>query len=323
MTYRLDSLAYAHKPWWHRFAMSRTALGGVFSFRRMVEGMALGSLDGAEREFLQEASKAVGQTSFDSQRVVLPLAMFRNLAAASGSDVGHANVLEPAEILRPWSVAARAGITIQNGLVTEVPPIVGQIAIPPKTGGAFSEFSRQISLQTKSEFLIQRELLRTVGTLVDVAVFNGNNAAGQPTVLLNTPGIDIQQGSPLFYSGVTVMKQVVTDANAPDNAIAYIGTPAIRKLLENRERDCGSGYIWDGDKMASRPAYVTTYLPVGTLVCGAWSELFLGLWGSCLEFMVNSDPTGFKTGTIQARVLVSCDTAIMQPAAFSVATSVT
>jgi len=35
------------------------------------------------------------------------------------------------------------------------------------------------------------------------------------------------------------------------------------------------------------------------------------------------DTTGFKSGIIQARVLVSCDNAVLHPAGFVVASSIT
>jgi len=94
--------------------------------------------------------------------------------------------------------------------------------------------------------------------------------------------------------------------------------------LEKRERSTGSGYIWDNDKIASRPGYVTTDMPASTMICGAWPSIWLGIWGSGFIIEVNPyDSTGFKSGTIQARILVSMDVCILHPAAFCKAESIT
>jgi hypothetical protein len=76
--------------------------------------------------------------------------------------------------------------------------------------------------------------------------------------------------------------------------------------------------------VASRPAFATTDLPAATLVCGAWSDAVLALWGDGFRFELNPyDPAGFKAGTISARVIIECDVAIAHPTAWCVASSIT
>jgi hypothetical protein len=120
------------------------------------------------------------------------------------------------------------------------------------------------------------------------------------------------------------MKENISTQDAPDDSIAFIGTPAVRELLEGRERAAGNGFIWDDDRVASKPAYASTDVPASTLICGAWSEVIVGLWGSGFVFELNPyDATGFKTGIIQARVLMSADVAVAHATAFCLASSVT
>jgi len=65
-------------------------------------------------------------------------------------------------------------------------------------------------------------------------------------------------------------------------------------------------------------------MPASTLICGAWSLMWLGIWGSGFVLEINPyDSTGFKTGTIQARILVNLDVAVLHPAAFCKAESIT
>ena len=65
-------------------------------------------------------------------------------------------------------------------------------------------------------------------------------------------------------------------------------------------------------------------MPSGALICGAWSELLLGLWGPGIELAINPhDPTGFAKGIVQMRAMVSCDVCVAHAAAFNAATGCT
>jgi HK97 family phage major capsid protein len=203
--------------------------------------------------------------------------------------------------------------------------VLGQIAISPKSCGGLIEFSRQLSLQAAVEQYVRNELLRTVGTLVDQAVLNGTGAAGQPLGLLNTAGLATQSGTALAHTGAVAMKTSCANANARDESIAFLTTPTVRGLLEGRERGTnGDGFIWDNDRIASRPGYATTDMPAGGMVAGDFADVLLALWGPGFEVSLNPYEQGkFQQGIIQARLVVSLDVAVGHPGAFTVAATVT
>ena len=258
------------------------------------------------------------------------------------------HVKEPVDILRPWSVTARAGMLIETGLagnlavpkvsakttpswqsteatqIAPSQPIVVQIALSPKTVWDVVVFSRQLALQANADRFVGRELLRTIGTALDQGVLSGTGASGQPQGLLNTTGIQTQSGTTL-NTGVSTMKQKSAEANVTDENIAFLSTPAVRTLLEGRERATGGGrFVWDQDKVADRRAYVSIDVPTATMVCGDWSLIYLGIWGTGVTLEINPcDHAGFKAGLIQARMLISCDVAVLHPSSFIVATSIT
>jgi hypothetical protein len=66
-------------------------------------------------------------------------------------------------------------------------------------------------------------------------------------------------------------------------------------------------------------------MPSATLLSGPMSEVTLGLWGSGIVIEANPyDPTLFKTGVLQLRVIVSCDVALgVVATAFTKAASIT
>jgi hypothetical protein len=83
------------------------------------------------------------------------------------------------------------------------------------------------------------------------------------------------------------------------------------------------GTIWDDNRIAGCPGYATTDLPTGALICGAFPFVTLGLWGAGVIIELNPyDPTLFKTGQMQARVIVQCDVMVVHPAAFVLSASV-
>ncbi len=314
---------------------------------RMVLGLANERLDGEDREVLEETARRNGKP-FDQQR---PYIEFRDLVTAVGSAGGYlrpTEVREAVDILRPWSVTARAGMIVESGLVGDVAfpkvtqksapvwlstessqatssqPTLAQVAMSPKTVGAVTVFSRQLGKQANAPRIVGRELLHTLGTATDQAVISGSGASGQPLGLLNTTGVQTQSGTTL-NAGVSTMKSKSAEANVNDEAISFLSTPAVRELLEGRERATGGGrFVWDKDQVADRQAYVSTDVPTATMICGDWGLIYLGIWGQGFVLEVNPfDPAGFKAGLIQARMLVTCDVAVLHPSAFVVASSIT
>jgi len=326
-------------------------LSGQFSFARMLQSMSHGGLDGFERETLEEVGRRSGKP-FDVVRPYVPFELLaRDLTtdvASAGGYLVDTSTMAAQDILRAYSVVGGLGISVTAGLsanaemprtttkgtaywltneatdTTESTPALSMIANTPKTAGAFLEFSRNFSRQPQAEGYVRRELLGTVGEAVDAAVLSGTGTAGQPTGIVNVPGIGTTTGTSLAQAGVVEMKRKVSAANGPDNGTAFVGTPAVRELLEKRERATGLGFIWDNDKVASRPAAVSTSTPTATLICAHWPSIHLLMWGAGFQFEVNPyDSTGFKMGKIQARVLVSVDVAATYPATIVVASSIT
>lgn len=207
----------------------------------------------------------------------------------------------------------------------ECQPTLSAKTLKPKQVAAFCEFSRKFALQTNAERFVTRELLNTVGTAIDKAVLAGATANYQPEGLLNATGLQKITGTSLTGASANHMAELSAIENAADPDTAFVGTPTVRAALQGRERATGNGgFVWDKNIVSDHRALVTTDLPAGSLVCGPWPQIYLGVWGSGFQLEINPyDPTGFKAGIIQARVMVSCDVAIRHANAFVWAESVT
>ncbi len=313
-----------------------------------------GLRDGVEHEVCTEAARAAG-LSFDLNRPVVPwgaLATQKRDASVSSSAgyLMQTDVLDAIDTLRPWSVSVRAGISVVPGLrgnalfpktsanvtpywlntetatVTASSPTLVQLPLVPNTAGALVTISRLLLTQsTQTEPYIRRELLRTIGTAIDHGVLNGAGSA-EPLGLLNTTGIGATSGTALDYADVLAMQQSVAEANADDAVVSFVATPAVRTLLSARDVSTtgGAGMVWQNGRIAGQPGYVTTDMPSATLLCGAWPELLLAMWGPGIEVQINpDDPALFKTGAVQMRCLVSCDVGISHATAFNAATAIT
>ena len=256
------------------------------NFARMISDLAGARFHGEDAEAIQEFARQASIAHPDPCKPFIPFAAFRDLtsaAAGAGGYLVETTTSEAVDILRPWSVTARAGVTIETGLVgnqvvpkvtaksspawingeaaqiTPSQPTTGQIAMVPKQVGCVINFSRQLSKQANAESFAGRELMRAVGTAFDQAIIGGSGA-----------------------------------------------------------------YVWQGDRVAARPAYASTDVPSATMISGDFANIFLGIWGAGFILEINPyDPTHFKTGVIQARVIVSADVAIPHPSAFVVASPIT
>ena len=146
----------------------------------------------------------------------------------------------------------------------------------------------------------------------------------QPDGLRYAVGLQNMSGTTLSGASCNQMAELSAIQNAPDDGIAFLGTPTVRRILQGRERASGSGFVWDKGIVSDHRAAVTTDLPAGSLVCGPWSQIYVGMFGPGFQVEFNPyDPTGFRSGVIQGRLILSVDVCVRNPAAFIWATSVT
>jgi HK97 family phage major capsid protein len=272
-------------------------------------------------------------------------------ASAGGYLVGTDNV-SFIEMLRNRSVAYRMGAMRLGGLmgnvtvpkqtgaatwywlasestsITESQQTLGQMALSPKTGGAYTEISRQLLLQSSpdAEVMVTSDLGRVGGLGIDSAVLSGSGASGQPLGITNTGGIGSVSGSSLGFAGVLEFQTDIATANVLPERGGYATTPTVAALMMQRVKFSSTasplweGNLWDGN-MVGFPAMSSNQMAAGTMLFGDWSSVVVAEWG-VLEISVNPF-ANFQAGIIGVRAMVSMDCGLRYPAAFSLASSVT
>lgn len=277
----------------------------------------------------------------------------RDLQVANTGGYLVANENQPSsfiELLRASTVVGRAGARMLSGLkgnveipkqsgastaylvgsetseITESGMTLGQLALSPKTVGAYSEVSRLLQLQSDPsvDMLIMEDLAKQIALKIDYLALAGNGAGG-PVGIINTSGIGSVTGTSFTYAAAVEFQTDVATGNALVPGCAYITTPAKAGILKAKQRFSSTDTpIWQGNVLEGEiegfRALTTTQISDG-MIFGDFAQLIMAEWG-ILELAV--DPTAnFKAGISGIRAFQSFDVGVRNAAAFSYASSIT
>jgi hypothetical protein len=318
-------------------------------------------LDGFEAEVEKEfgGSKAtahsVGRTITVPWTALAPSR--RDLTAASplngGALVGM-NVGPAADVLRPYSVAARCGVNMLSGAIGDVlvPGTADEVTfawlstegsegpnLTPATTGAQMRAKLAAGLVSYSgrlmrsagnkmlEGFVRRRLLQSAGQLMDRAFLSGgsggagaagNEAAG-PLGLHATPGVQrytVANTADLLSQGINPAMTHVATRSGSDDAAAFVASPTLRELLLPTQANAASALASDG-LLQGRALHCTSAMVPNCGAYGDWRNAFVALFGDGIELQI--DPfTGFKSDLLTMRCIVAMDVAFPNPNSFAV-----
>lgn len=318
-----------------------------FKFSRALQAISEDRLTGSlEGEMLAEAAQRAGRPHTGGQ-IFLPFELMRrDLDISSGAHLVATERPHAFDALRPSSQALRAGANILevvgnqaiprvtgtstahwlqgdgSGQISESQITVGEVNVTPKNAGIVVGVSQQLVRQSNIDALLQRELLRSMGSALDAAILAGTGIAGQPLGIASTPGIYVHEAvADTTWDDVLGMLEAVADANA--ESVTWIGAPDVRTTLSARPRSSvGGREIWLDGTIAGFPAAVSTLAPAATLTCGDFTQLVIALFGDGVEITINPF-SNFATGKIAYRAWLTADVSLISPAAFAIARTIT
>lgn len=302
-----------------------------------------------KRTGLQEAIHGGFYMPMDIQKRDLTVATASAGGNLVATDLQSANFID---LLRARSVLAKLGATMLPGLVgnvaipkltgaataywlaneatgiTESQQTVGQLALAPKTLGAYTELSRQLMLQSTpaAEALVMNDLAKVLALAIDLAGLEGSGSSGQPTGISNTAGIGSVTGTSIALAGMIEFQTDTGAANALADGSAYLTTPTVAGLLMQRARFANTDTpLWTGSVLEGQAcgyrASTTTQMTAASMIFGDFSQVVIGEW-SMLEIALNPY-ANFTAAITGIRAIQSVDIGIRQAAAFSRATSIT
>lgn len=223
----------------------------------------------------------------------------------------------------------------ESGSPTESQQAFDQVALTPKTAGAFVDYTRRLLLQSSIsvEAFIRMDIARTLALMIDMGALAGTGASNQPRGLLNTAGIGSvaggTNGAAPTWDHIVDLETQLSTANVAGGSLGYLTNSKVRGKLKRTQQFSGTNgrAIWEGNELNGTRAVVSNQVP-GNLtkgtsagVCSAiaygnWSDLLIGLWGG-LDIMV--DPYSASTsGGKRIVALQDVDVAVRYPQSFAV-----
>lgn len=222
----------------------------------------------------------------------------------------------------------------ENGEPTESSATFDQIAMTPKTVGAFTEISRKLLLQSSisMEAFVQNELAMRLALAIDFAGINGSGTSNQPKGILNYTGVGSvangTNGGVPTWGKVVDLETEAGDANALVQNMCYLMNAKTRGLLKQTEKASSTAQFIMPDSMSLNgySAVTSNQVPknltkgtgtnLSALIYGNFADLIIGMWGG-LDLQVN--PYSKDTsGAVRVTAFQDVDINIRHPESFSV-----
>jgi HK97 family phage major capsid protein len=235
----------------------------------------------------------------------------------------------------PRATAGSVGYWVAENIPsTESQQAFDQVALTPKTAGAFVDYSRRLLLQSSIavEAFVRMDIARSIALMIDLAAIMGTGASNQPRGLLNTAGIGSVaggvNGAAPTWDNMVDLESAVANANADTGSMGYLTNTRVRGRLKRTQKFTGTNgqEIWQNGAINGYRAEVSNQVPsnltkgtsngvCSAILFGNWRDLIIGMWGG-LDIML--DPyTGATAGTKRVIALQDVDVNVRYPVSFA------
>lgn len=205
----------------------------------------------------------------------------------------------------------------ENSAIPQTDAQVDSITLSPKHVGAWTEYSRNMLLQSSPdiEALLRSDLAHVLALEVARAVINGSGADAEPTGILATSGIQEIDKPATEMAYVPALSSALFEKNVQNiNFIANAAFKAdVDALLSTDGLPIGSDAFF-----RNYPHKYASAVPAArVMVAGDFSQVIQGTW-SAVELLVNPYmESAFKKGNVAMRIVLTTDVAVRQPEAFA------
>ncbi len=208
----------------------------------------------------------------------------------------------------------------ESGAPTESQQAFDQVALTPKTIGAYTDYSRKLLLQSSIdvEAFVRDDLTKVIALEVDRAGLYGSGSSNQPQGIANLTGINsvtFAAADPTYVEVVNLESQVAAD-DADVGTLAYAMDAAMRGAFKTTEKASGTAqFIWEqGNTVNGYRSEVSNQVVDGDVWFGNWDDLLIAMW-SGIDLMI--DPyTNSTSGTVRVVALQDMDIAGRHPESF-------
>ena len=240
-----------------------------------------------------------------------------------------------------------AGWLSENAANTTASDLFQQLNLKPLRVNAWIDVSVQLLDQVDlfNDF-VTRMLTQALAIEIQRAAINGSGASNQPTGILNVAGTvpvyaggaannaTNPNGAAPVGADICNLEYSVTGLSKADRGnVGWITSPWVRRKLRQVSIITGGGWPImdneDADVLLGRPAGFTPSSPdtltkgtssnCSAIICGEFSELFLGLWGAGVVINATKDLTVYaQQGLIRMNATAYFNVGVRTPTAFAV-----
>jgi HK97 family phage major capsid protein len=293
-----------------------------YSVMNVVRSLSGGKTDiGFEREVSDECAKMRGKSA---NGIIIPHAAlgtrdFTKSGTSSASIATDLMASDFIELLRSKTVLAPLGVKFLTGLVgdvaipkmtagstgywvaeggdiTESTPTLGQVTGSPHTCGVMVDISRRLMAQSTpdAENMVRDEIIARIARTIQVAVFQGTGADGQPSAITAASGINnpviASAGTPTYAELLAFPGSIMAD-NAESDGQKWVMTAEVWQKLAATFIDASSNaervLDWKTKTVLGHPYEVTEDLAANSLFFGNWNSVNVGVWGNGID--INAD----------------------------------
>lgn len=297
-----------------------------------------------EREVSEAAAKRYGKPA---NGIMVPNEVLRRDLTvgtpANGGDLVATDLLAGSfiELLRNRLALAQVGVTMLSGLSgfvniprqtdsstaywvgegnspTESQQAIDQVALSPKTVGAYVDYSRRLLLQSSIdvEAMVRADLARVIALELDRAALYGTGG-NEPSGLTLETGIgSVSLTNHGTFAQLVELETEVATANADVGSLYYLMNAGSRGALKTTSKaGTEAQFVYQDDEVNGYPVVVSNQLANKDIIFGNFSQMIMGMW-SGLDLTV--DPYfGSTSGTVRIVALQDVDVAVRQPGAFA------
>jgi HK97 family phage major capsid protein len=229
--------------------------------------------------------------------------------------------------------------------VSQIDSQFGLVKFRPKNVGSYMSATRSMLLHSSigMDNFIRRELAIALALGIDKAAIEGTGTNDQPLGILNTPGVNPiifgANGDLPSWERLVQFETKVAVANADERTMGWVLNAKLRGELKSRQKFAGTTgeTLWQNAMAGSNQGYVNGYrvgvsnqvrgnytkgtgTNLSAAIFGDFSRFICAEWG---EYELAADPYHkFLAGGIRIRIIKTCDLAVLQEKAFSVATDI-
>jgi HK97 family phage major capsid protein len=222
-----------------------------------------------------------------------------------------------------------SGWVAENAALTVSDPAVDQISLSPKHVGGYTEYSRNMLLQSSPDIeeMLRDDFAKVIARAIDAAAIKGGGS-NEPTGIMSTSNVaTVTMTTPTWTTVLQLIEEVEAD-DALSGSLGFAGNSHVTRKLRSTAKVSSTDSVMiqeDPNTLAGYPYVSSSLVPVDasspsdktSLIFGNWNDLLIGFWSE-FDFLVNPyESTAYTKGNVLVRGMASCDVKLRHVESFA------